>query len=258
MAKLTIVVPYRDREPHLRQFLPHLQAYFARDKIDRDIPYRVLVVEQSPGQPFNRGALLNAGFRLSREWGDYTCFHDVDYLPIWADYSPVTAPTTILYWGAEYRPIAEGRSDMMIRHNLDSLVSGVVLIPNQQFVQVNGYANDYWGWGQEDMDLSERFRLAGIGFERRRGTFRPLVHDHQGYKLDGTPSPIAHVNEALYETRKAQGAEGFRDGLSTLAFDTMARRDLPMNPAERSVPCELVTVRLAAEPHPEQSDALRA
>ncbi len=253
--RLSIIVPYRDRENHLRQFVPHMQAYFARDKVDKDIPYRILIVEQAPGQPFNRGALRNAGFQLSREIADYVCFHDVDYLPLWADYSPVTQPTVGLYWGAEYRPIAEGRSDKAIRHNVDALVGGMLLIPTEQFIAVNGYANDYWGWGHEDMDLHERFARAGISYDRRKGTFRALAHDHEGYNLDGSASSIAHVNEKLLEQRKADTGVA-ADGLSNVAYEVIGRRSLAMNPAERAGPCEMVTVRFHMEPREDQLNAL--
>jgi hypothetical protein len=44
----------------------------------------VLIVEQSSELPFNRGALLNIGFELCSGETDYVCFHDLEYLPIWA------------------------------------------------------------------------------------------------------------------------------------------------------------------------------
>ena len=47
--RLNVVVPYRDREAHLNVFVPLVRAYFARDKIDKDIPYRVVIVEQEKG-----------------------------------------------------------------------------------------------------------------------------------------------------------------------------------------------------------------
>jgi hypothetical protein len=55
--KLAIVVPYRDREEHLKKFLP------AMKKCDflNDIDYEILIVEQEDGKPFNRGKLLNVG-----------------------------------------------------------------------------------------------------------------------------------------------------------------------------------------------------
>jgi hypothetical protein len=82
LKRLDIVVPYRDRLAHLNAFVPLLRAYFSRDKLDKDIPYRVFIVEQEQGLPFNRGAIKNVGFVLGREHSDYTCFYDIDYLPV--------------------------------------------------------------------------------------------------------------------------------------------------------------------------------
>ena len=42
MPPFLIVVPYRSREGHLKSFVPHLRAYFARDKSDRHIPFKAL------------------------------------------------------------------------------------------------------------------------------------------------------------------------------------------------------------------------
>lgn len=64
--RLTIIVPYRDRAHHLDAFLPHVRAYFARDKIDRTIPYQVLIIEQDSGLPFNRGGIAEHWFRNRR------------------------------------------------------------------------------------------------------------------------------------------------------------------------------------------------
>ena len=33
---------------------------------------------------------------------------------------------------------------------------GVVSINRENFFKINGYANDYWGWGSEDDDFSAR------------------------------------------------------------------------------------------------------
>jgi len=85
--RLAIIVPYRNRAEHLRQFVPHVATYFQRDKLDRNIPISIHVVEQSGNAAFNRGRILNCGYVLARESADYVCFHDVDYLPVWTDYS---------------------------------------------------------------------------------------------------------------------------------------------------------------------------
>lgn len=260
MQRLNIVVPFRAREAHLQKFVPTVRAYFARDKIDRDIFYRVLVVEQDKDLPFNRGAMKNIGFLLGRAESDYTCFHDVDYLPIWADYSYPELPTGIVWYGAEARQVAHGRSAGMIYHkSLDFFFGGVFLTPNKTFAQVNGYANDYWGWGYEDVDLVNRFKANGIDVVRRKGTFEPLGHDHEGYEPDGARTAISRINEKIFENRWSEG-DGNRiqeDGLTSLAFDVLDRRPVPEGPVvERPAPWEIVTVRLRMEPGRQQLDAL--
>lgn len=254
--RLAIVVPYRDRGEHLAKFQDHVRAYFARDKVDRHIDYRVLIVEQDAQLPFNRGALLNIGFVLAEPMSDYVCFHDVDYLPIWADYSPPEAPTPIVWYGAELRPIAPGRSEFAAKHELESYYSGALLMPNAQFRGVDGYSNLYWGWGFEDVDLKRRFDRAGVAFKRRRGTFQALDHDNHGFKLDGRPSPISEVNKAIFEGRWAAGATPLAEGLSTLEYQIMRRQPIDDPKPERAAEWTRITVRLKGQPTAEQTAAI--
>jgi hypothetical protein len=86
--KLAIVVPYRDREEHLRRFLPAMESSDLLEGID----YEILIVEQEDGKPFNRGKLLNIG-AIQSHTASYYCFHDVDMLPVVSDYSYVEVPT---------------------------------------------------------------------------------------------------------------------------------------------------------------------
>jgi hypothetical protein len=242
MKKLSIVVPYRDRPAHLQKFIGHVRAYFARDKLDKEIPYRVLIVEQEHGLPFNRGMLKNIGFLLTVEGSDYTCFHDVDYLPVWADYSWIEAPSMIIWHGAEQRPVVPGEP-LMIKHNINGLFGGVVLIPNDLFRKVNGYANGYWGWGYEDIDLKRRFTAAGIVPGRRKGTFIALNHVNEGVNNDDTPTPIAIVNKFLFNERWSKGGGTADDGLSRMAFKILKRDIMPDAKAERWAVWERVVVR---------------
>jgi hypothetical protein len=258
MNRLAIIVPYRDRQQHLDQFVPHMRAYFARDKLDKAIDYRVLVVEQERGLPFNRGALKNAGFLLTEAQSDYCCFHDIDYLPIWADYSFAEVPTPIVWYGAEERPIAPGRTNRVAKHDLEHFFGGALIVPNSAFRSVNGYSNDYWGWGYEDVDIKARFEAAGVATGRRKGTFLPLVHDSEGFKLDATPSPIALVNQQLMQERWATGLPAAADGLRGLKFDVISRARLPDPLPERAAAWELVKVRLPGHPSPKQQEALAA
>jgi hypothetical protein len=254
--RLLIVVPYRDREAHLAQFVSHLRAYFARDKADRTIDYRVLVVEQEAGLPFNAGALKNAGFALGAEQSDYACFHDVDYLPVWADYSWVDVPTPLVWHGAQVRPVAPGESRLYLRHDLAKFFGACVLVPNDLVRRANGYANAYWGWGYEDEDFRARFLALGIEPGRRRGTYLPLDHRNAGFDTAGKPRAIAAVNQRLFEARQARGMAMADDGLSTLRYEVLERAPIPDARPERSATWERVKVRLGHAPSPEQLAAL--
>jgi hypothetical protein len=264
MRHLTIVVPYRAREAHFKQFVAHLKAFFTRDRMHREIPYRVLIIEQGQGLPFNAGALRNIGFVLAREEGEklgfdagYTCFHDIDYLPLSADYRGTDVPTPIAWYGAEKRPVASGASQWRVANSAHAFFGAVVLTPNKMFARVNGYSNAYWGWGWQDLDLKARYLAAGIAPGRRRGTFLPLDHDNRGFTLDGKPAPISIVNQRLYEEKWAAGGRTDNDGLSNLPFDILDRREIDIAiHTERPASWEMVTVRLHMQPLPEQLDAL--
>ncbi len=206
LARLAIVVPYRDRAEHLARLIPHLVTFFERDRLAQAIPYEIHVVEQSAGGAFNRGAIKNTGFAIARGNADYVSFHDVDYLPIWVDYSAVRCPTSLITWGVENSPAPS------------NALGGVLALPIADFERINGYSNDYAGWGYEDGDLRERIRRAGLAWERRGGTFTALPHPR-----NDTSGPEGRLTAGIYVRKLAEGDAGFgREGLSTLKFRVTA------------------------------------
>ena len=89
LHKLAVVVPYRDREEHLRVFLPHMKNYL--DK--QNILHNIYIIEQDFEKPFNRAKLLNIGFLEADSDCDYFVFHDVDMLPQNVNYNYEELPT---------------------------------------------------------------------------------------------------------------------------------------------------------------------
>lgn len=156
MDKLGIIVPYRDRPQQLFDFKLHISSYLTKQNIN----YELIIVEQKDDKGFNRGKLLNIGFKKARRLScTYVCFHDVDMQPIKADYSPVDRPTQLanrfVYDKDTHRTIT------------DDYFGGVTLFPVLQFEDINGYSNEYWGWGFEDNDLLARCREKGIPLGNR-------------------------------------------------------------------------------------------
>ncbi len=243
---LKVVIPYRDREEHLAQFLPPLREYLD----DAGISHHIVIAEQAEGLPFNRGAIKNAGFLLGGA-SDYTCFHDVDYLPLNADYGWTEEPACLALVGAEGRPVAINGTTRRLQLNMAGFFGGAVLVPDALFRQVDGYSNDYWDWGFEDTDMARRFAAAGIATSRRPGVFCPLAHDPEGHQADGSMNEAAALNRALYMRKWQTGRLEKADGLSTLACEILARETLAAPAGGRSryekIPCEKIKVRLFRE-----------
>ena len=208
--RLAIIVPYRDRQEHLATFVRNVTMYFERDKLDRNIAFAIHIVEQAGQEPFNRGKLLNCGYALARG-ADYFCFHDVDYLPIWADYSWSPNPARLIWYG------------LRLQEDHHNFFGAVTLFDKPVFERVNGFPNAYWGWGFEDTEMRLRCMAAGMDFERRDGTYHALTHADPAYSAPGVLTKEARRTFALYETRRPRIAALMReDGLSSLAFAQLA------------------------------------
>lgn len=235
LPRLSIIIPYRDRPEQLARFVPHLVTYFQRDKLDKDIPWRLTIVEQEPGKPFNRGLIKNAGFLLTEANADYFCFHDVDYLPIWADYRYCERPARLLWYGAEATPFDPARPERMAADRA-TFFGGVVMFNKADFRRVNGYSAGYWGWGYEDTELRLRCEAEGLGCEHRDGTYEPLHHVNHGWKDWRTPTEENVRNREIFLARRDTLRETriYReDGLSTTSFKVLAQhvaRDDQGNP----------------------------
>ncbi len=141
--KLGVIIPYREREEHLERFIEHFTEFMS----DKKINYQIFVIEQYDLKLFNRGRLLNIGYKIAISHGcDYICFHDVDMLPENADYSYPMKPTHL----------ASQLSNYNYGLPYDGYFGGVTLFNKYDFEVVNGYSNNYQGWGYEDDDLLNR------------------------------------------------------------------------------------------------------
>lgn len=151
MHKLGIIVPYRDRIDHLHMFKKHMSQHFGTT----DIQYELIIVEQDDAKTFNRGKLLNIGFIYAKRLKcDYVVFHDVDMIPVEADYSYSDIP---LHMANNF--VSTGGFTRLV---FDEYFGGVTMFPISEFEKINGYSNEYWGWGYEDNDLLFRCKQYNI------------------------------------------------------------------------------------------------
>jgi hypothetical protein len=205
--RLGIIIPYRNREEHLKKMLPHTVSFFRRNT---DIEPLFVLAEQDDDLPFNRGAIVNHAYAACAGMIDYVCFHDVDYLPMWADYTEPNLPSRIVWYGMDKRPVGHGtdRAVCAQRYGL----AAVAVMRKWHFEACNGYSNTYWGWGYEDTDLAKRLESVGIPLGYKDGTFIALDHDSNGYDANGE----SEASKANAERFKHRVYPDMVDGLSTL------------------------------------------
>jgi hypothetical protein len=119
----------------------------------------------------------------------------------------------------------------------------VILCKNEHFESINGFSNDYWGWGYEDMDLAKRFSSVGLSTARRKGTFSPLQHRHNGYETIEVPTPEAQKNAIQFAQRwSASDGHWSKDGLNTATFRVVERIRIDPPNMERQIRVERVRV----------------
>jgi hypothetical protein len=192
IKKGCIIIPYRDRKEHLKTFLNKV-------KVDLDI----IVVEQFDNNLFNRGKLLNIGFELNKDLYDYFIFHDVDMIPFKnIDYSYCENICHMATFVEQF----EYKAPPHI------YFGGVNLFPKEKFIQINGFGNNYWGWGQEDDNLYFRCKYLNLPIEIREIRYNSLSHK---------PNHIEEVYEKNLEVSKnfTENPELiFKDGLNTLNY----------------------------------------
>lgn len=205
--KFALIVPYRDREKHLKIFVPHMIKYFN----ERNIPFHFFIIEQEEGKSFNKGKLLNVGFLESRLNYRYFLFHDVDMIPHDIDYSFEEDPTHL----------ATRASQFGYRMPYSYYFGGVVMFSKEKYTLVNGCSNQYWGWGAEDDDLHERCIANNLKIKRKNeGKYECLPH-------------LRTRKEAEYETncdlykRILQGDEYWKsEGLNTCEYKILDKIDV--------------------------------
>lgn len=216
--KLSIIIPYRDRESALKQIVPFLQGY-VRKQVEN---FEILIIEQFNQKPFNKGFLNNVGYTLKSEKSTYVCFHDVDLIPEYADYSYPIMPSHISSHCSQFKYV----------NIQDKIMGGVILFNNEHYEKVNGFSNEYEGWGKEDDDLYHRCILEKLKpYKHPFGRFYSMPHKH---RLIGKISEkeLHEKNGKRYSdyyNGKLQSDYHKKDGLNAVRFKIIDQKMLAPN-----------------------------
>jgi hypothetical protein len=177
-VKTAIIIPFRDSEKdkprtkQLNKLTTFMESYLSGHN------YKIFVMEQpNDGHKFNRGQLLNAGFDIaSAEGYNNFIFHDVDLLPSeelkpYYENIPTDKPVHI--------------AAVWDRYNKNpSYFGGIVAFTSDMFTKINGYPNNFWGWGGEDDEIYKRTKKFYDIEKVKEGSIKDLEELNLEEKLD--------------------------------------------------------------------------
>ena len=189
--KLAIFIPYRNRAEHLKRFIPKIQVFLKKQKIN----YKIFVIEQKDSGFWNKGALFNIGVRKYGKNFDYYCFHDIDLIPIKADYFYYNQPMRLVSkYSEQNKTIYKKQAQGEYNHHF----GGVVSLPKEFFEKVNGFSNLYLHYGNEDDDFLMRLLLYGyIPIKDLSGYYLNLPHAKSKIVL-----PSGKTSKNFFEKQK--------------------------------------------------------
>ncbi|UJR38241.1 hypothetical protein I4U23_030914 [Adineta vaga] len=166
--RVAIIIPYRNRDMQLRIFLNFMHSFLQKQQID----YQIYLIEPIEGIKFNRALLFNIGFRETLKQYPWQCFifHDVDLIPE-DDRNIYSCPP-------EPRHMSVSVNTFNYELPYRGIFGGVSAMTVKQMETVNGFSNQFFGWGGEDDDMSGRiitkYRISR--YPASIGRYRMLRH----------------------------------------------------------------------------------
>lgn len=153
---IAIIIPHRNRIQHLKDFYKHINKL----KKSKNHNFDIYVIDQLNTYKFNRAILLNVGYNIAKQNYNYDryIFHDVDSYP--------TQELFDIYFKYIDKNIHFASPFLDYKYTFNDFFGGVVSFKGSDFEKINGYPNNFYGWGGEDDALLNRCILNDIEIYR--------------------------------------------------------------------------------------------
>ena len=164
-SSVHVLVPYRDREKHLKQFMDDFVPVLKKNIPDINIT----IIEQSQdNKGFNRGKLLNVGIKEECDSATHFIFHDVDTL---CDDFCVKQL---------YRVHSHHEDIVRICVPHSTSLGCICKFTKESIFKINGFPNSIHGWGIEDRALYWRSKIKKVSMS---------VDNTHNYSFKNLPHP---------------------------------------------------------------------
>jgi len=228
-TNVAIIVPFRDihaeqnRSKHLLRFIPHMKQFLLKQqKLKIISDFHIYIIEQSAdNRKFNRGKLLNIGYDYSKKMNanhDVFIFHDVDLLP----------GDDLGHWYSRFpkAPIHIARVWNRYSNN-PKYFGGIVSFSASDMRRINGYPNNFWGWGGEDDEMQKRCERLRIKWDYPlKGTIEDLEKMTISQKIGFLRQHKAWKCQEKWEVLKEHETTWKTNGLSDLSYSLIKKEYL--------------------------------
>ncbi|XP_024254419.1 beta-1,4-galactosyltransferase 1 isoform X2 [Oncorhynchus tshawytscha] len=205
LQKVALIIPFRLRDEHLKFWLYYLHPILQRQQLD----YGIYVINQDGDNTFNRAKLMNIGYAEALKEYDYDCFvfSDVDIIPM------DDRNTYKCFSQPRHLSVSMDKFGFKLPYN--QYFGGVSALSKEQFLEINGFPNNYWGWGGEDDDIFNRVSSRGMSISRpdsEVGKCRMIRHER-----DKLNDPNPQRFDRIQRTRLTMNT----DGINSLKYEVV-------------------------------------
>ena len=231
---IAVISCFRDKGNGERERERQLFVSLMNRLLEPYYTFHIYIIEQSKdGNEFNIGKLKNIGFELAnklsnKKFASYI-FTDIDLIP---DYD------LIQYFGKKFKfPIslaARGTRYENFNKKINKIfVGGMLQFSKELFEKINGYANNYWGWGGEDDDFFTRMSInniyavgypkVGMVIDNEENEKMITINDFRNKK------PDLEVEKHKYEKLFIDIKHWSKNGLNSLNYNILKTTEINKN-----------------------------
>jgi len=223
---IAVITIYRNNQDNSRLMQKRFFLFWMNRLLKRICNYDIIVVEQSKDTVFNIGKLKNIGFdyiqkNIKKNYDNYI-FTDIDTIPdsqlIDYFFKITNSLNTLARFGTRYTSID-------LKQNTP-FVGALISCTKEIFQELNGYPNNFIGWGGEDTNLLFRlYELKKSLYVNNRGKIIDIEETNKIVKNISNKTSelkIDSINKENNEYEKNYNYKNFKEnGLSNLNYEIL-------------------------------------
>ena len=165
--KLLLISPEKNCKQHEEIFKYYMVNFLKNQKIE----FEIVIIHQENTNLFNKGSLFNIAFTysLTNKDFDYIILHDINLLPYYNS-------------NYHYNDNVSNLVSMIDNNSIKDYFEGVIMLPKDIFIKINGFSNMYEGYNIEDNDLIFRLCKNRYTIDKLNYSYTSLSDKYIGIK----------------------------------------------------------------------------